>query len=187
MHIFRQIVCRNAALRQFVRQQSSAAAATSSSSPASVPFPIPTADGSAGPANPKLVKLVGEIAQLNLLEVSELSTLLKRTLNLPDAPVFPAGFPAGGFAAGRPAGEEDEDAAPKKVQTAFKVKLMKFDDKQKVALIKEIKNLLEGMNLVQAKKFVESAPTIVKEELPKDEAEKLKEALQKVGAVIEIE
>jgi hypothetical protein len=29
------------------------------------------------------------------------------------------------------------------------VKLVKFDDKQKVALIKEVKNLLEGMNLVQ--------------------------------------
>ena len=43
------------------------------------------------------------------------------------------------------------------------------------------------MNLVQAKKFVESAPTIVKEDIPKDEAEKLKEALVKAGAIIEIE
>jgi large subunit ribosomal protein L7/L12 len=36
------------------------------------------------------------------------------------------------------------------VQTSFTVKLLKFDEKQKVALIKEVKNLLEGMNLVQA-------------------------------------
>lgn len=64
---------------------------------------------------------------------------------------------------------------------------MKFDEKQKVALIKEIKTLLEGMNLVQAKKFVESAPTVVKSDIGKDEAEKLKEALSKVGAVVEIE
>lgn len=69
----------------------------------------------------------------------------------------------------------------------FQVKLMKFDEKQKVALIKEIKTLLEGMNLVQAKKFVESAPTVVKSDIGKDEAEKLKEALSKVGAVVEIE
>lgn len=69
----------------------------------------------------------------------------------------------------------------------FQVKLTKFDDKQKVALIKEVKNLLEGFNLVQAKKFVESAPTVVKADVSKDEAEKLKEALSKVGAVIEIE
>lgn len=69
----------------------------------------------------------------------------------------------------------------------FQVKLTKFDDKQKVALIKEVKSLLEGFNLVQAKKFVESVPTIVKADVSKDEAEKLKEALSKVGGVIEIE
>lgn len=67
------------------------------------------------------------------------------------------------------------------------MKLTKFDDKQKVPLIKELKSLLEGFNLVQAKKFVESAPAVVKADVSKDEAEKLKEALTKVGAVIEIE
>lgn len=65
--------------------------------------------------------------------------------------------------------------------------MIKFDDKQKVALIKEMKNLFEGMNLVQAKKFVESVPTLVKEDVTKEEAEKLKETLTKIGAVIEIE
>ena len=83
--------------------------------------------------------------------------------------------------------EDEEEQAPKKVQTAFKVKMLKFDDKQKVALIKEVKNLFEGMNLVQAKKFVESVPTIVKEDISKEEAEKLKETLTKIGAIIEIE
>lgn len=171
-------------------QSTAATAVSSSSSSSNSPIlPIPTADGHTAPSSPKLVKLVGEIAQLNLLEVAELSSLLKKTLNLPDAPMMPAG----GYAAFAPArggaasGEDEEEAAPKKVQTAFKVKLMKFDEKQKVPLIKEIKNLLEGMNLVQAKKFVESAPTIVKEELPKEEAEKLKAALEKVGAVVELE
>uniref|UniRef100_A0A1A9ZTQ2 Uncharacterized protein n=1 Tax=Glossina pallidipes TaxID=7398 RepID=A0A1A9ZTQ2_GLOPL len=135
-----------------------------------------------------LQNIVKSIAALNLLEVSELSSLLKKRLNLPEtafvSPQFAPG-PVGGPASA--SAEEEEEAAPKKVQTAFKVKLVKFDEKQKVALIKEIKNLLEGMNLVQAKKFVESAPTIVKEDLPKEEAEKLKEALTKAGAIIEIE
>lgn len=83
--------------------------------------------------------------------------------------------------------EDEEEQAPKKVQTSFKVKLIKFDDKQKVALIKEVKSLFDGMNLVQAKKFVESVPTLVKEDISKEEAEKLKETLTKIGAVIEIE
>lgn len=137
------------------------------------------------PASPKIEKLVTEISQLNLMEVSELTTLLKSRLNLPDAPAFPVG---GAFVAGAaPAADEEEDAAPKKVKSSFTVKLMKFDEKQKVALIKEIKNLVEGMNLVQAKKFVESAPTVVRADIAKDEADKLKEAIEKVGGEVEIE
>lgn len=144
----------------------------------------PPPEGVAKPVNPKLETIANSIAALNLLEVSELSSLLKTKLNLPETAFVPqmAAGPAKSAAA-----DDEEEAAPKKVQTSFKVKLVKFDEKQKVALIKEVKNLLEGMNLVQAKKFVESAPTIVKDDIPKDEAEKLKEALSKAGAVIEIE
>nr|CAD7462660.1 unnamed protein product [Timema tahoe] len=147
---------------------------------------IPQPEGEVKIFSPKIEKLVTDISQLNLLEVADLSDALKKRLNLPDTPVMAMGAfaPAG---ASQVSAEDEEEAAPKKVQTSFAVKLVKFDDKQKVALIKEIKNLLEGMNLVQAKKFVESAPTIVKGDIGKDEAEKLKEALVKVGAVIEIE
>ncbi|XP_055627143.1 39S ribosomal protein L12, mitochondrial [Toxorhynchites rutilus septentrionalis] len=145
---------------------------------------IPVPEGTEKPVNPKLASIVDSIAALNLLEVSELSGLLKKKLNLPDAPMMPMGFSAAGPAA---APVDEDEAAPKIVKTTFKVKLVKFDEKQKVALIKEVKNLLDGMNLVQAKKFVESAPTLVKEDIPKDEAEKLKDAFTKVGAVIEIE
>ena len=147
---------------------------------------IPVPDGAEKPASPKLVGIVDSIASLTILEVSELSSLLKRKLNLPDTAMMPAGFAMGPAPAAAPA-EDDEAAAPKKVQTQFKVKLVKFDDKQKVALIKAVKSLMEGMNLVQAKKFVESAPTVVKDDVSKEEAEKLKEEFTKVGAVIEIE
>jgi large subunit ribosomal protein L7/L12 len=72
-------------------------------------------------------------------------------------------------------------------QTSFAVKLESFDTAKKVTLIKEIKNLIEGMNLVQAKKFVESCPMVVKGDLSKDEADKLKDALTAAGAVCKIE
>ncbi|XP_067643624.1 uncharacterized protein mRpL12 isoform X2 [Eurosta solidaginis] len=179
------------ALRQFTRhsigvRNLSAEVVPAAGEKAAEKLVTPPPEGVEKPPNPKLDIIVNSITTLNLLEVSELSALLKKKLNLPETSFMPQ------FAAAAPAraavGEEDEEAAaPKKVQTAFKVKLLKFDEKQKVALIKEVKNLLEGMNLVQAKKFVESAPTIVKEDLPKEEAEKLKEALAKVGAVAEIE
>ena len=44
---------------------------------------------------------------------------------------------------------EEEEEAPKREKTSFSVKLVKFDAGKKVALIKEIKNSVEGLNLVQ--------------------------------------
>lgn len=147
------------------------------------PVTIPPPSNVDKPLSPKIEKLVTEISGLSLIEISELTGGLKKRLNLPDAPIMPVGF-----AAGAPvAAEEDEDEAPKTVKTVFTVKLMKFDEKQKVALIKEVKNLVEGMNLVQAKKFVEGAPAVVKADVTKEEAEKLKEALTKVGGEILID
>jgi len=45
--------------------------------------------------------------------------------------------------------QEEEEQVQQKVQTEFTVKLMAFDEKQKVALIKEVKSLLPDTNLVQ--------------------------------------
>lgn len=182
MFILRQIVLRRAVSitkcsRNFVSQ-------TNVRATAAEPLAVPSSDGIDGPANPKLLGIVNDIAKLNLLEVSELSALLKKTLNLPDAPVVAYG--SGGPVGAASADDEEEAAAPKVIQTAFKVKLISFDESKKIALIKELKNLLEGMNLVQAKKFIESAPAYVKEDISKDDAENLKEALEKMGAVIEV-
>jgi large subunit ribosomal protein L7/L12 len=83
--------------------------------------------------------------------------------------------------------DEEEETAPTQVQTSFTVNLLAFDPAKKVPLIKELKNQLEGMNLVQAKKFVESAPAIVKTDLSKNEAEDLQKALMAVGAECKID
>jgi len=147
------------------------------------PLPVTTPVGDPKVYEPKIVKLVEEISQLTLLQVADLNELLKKTLNIPDTPMM------GGMAFAAPAAapaEEEEAAAPQKVQTSFTLKLMKYDETKKVPLIKECKSLLEGMNLVQAKKFVESAPCVVKADIPKDEAEKLKTALEAAGASCEI-
>ncbi|XP_054155085.1 39S ribosomal protein L12, mitochondrial-like [Oppia nitens] len=134
----------------------------------------------------KIVKIVDEISSLTLLEVSELNQLLKKTLNISDTPMMSFGaLPMGAPVAAQE--EEEEEMAGKAVQTSFTLKLNKFDDSKKVALIKEIKTLIEGMNLVQAKKFVESVPQIIKSNLAKDEADKLKTALEAVGGQCVIE
>ena len=133
----------------------------------------------------KIVTIVDQISSLNLLEVADLNSLLKSRLNISDAPVMMAGAAAAAPAA--KVEEEEEEAAPVVVQTSFTVKLHKFDPAKKVPIIKEIKNLVEGMNLVQAKKFVEGAPAVVKADIAKDEAEKIKEALIAVGGEVTVE
>uniref|UniRef100_A0A0R3QQQ1 Ribosomal_L12 domain-containing protein n=1 Tax=Brugia timori TaxID=42155 RepID=A0A0R3QQQ1_9BILA len=71
-------------------------------------------------------------------------------------------------------------------KTFFSVKLTKVDDSKKIPLIKEVRAIVEGFNLVQAKKFVEALPATVKEDLSKKEAEELKTKLEKLGATCEI-
>lgn len=187
MHLIRQLIAKNSnGARRLVRcyvststaRPNTAAVTTATSPGLSIPIP----EGVDAPPNPKLLNIVNSIAKLNLLEVSELSTLLKKTLNLPDAPVV--SYAAGGPASAAPS--EEEEAIPETIQTSFTIKLISFNDAQKVALIKECKSLLEGMNLVQAKKFVESCPAVIKEDISKDDAEALKTAFEKVGAVCEI-
>jgi hypothetical protein len=56
---------------------------------------VPQPEGEAKKFSPKIENLVNEITKLNLMEVGELSDLLKRRLNLPDAPLMPVGgFPS---------------------------------------------------------------------------------------------
>ncbi|KAH7949970.1 hypothetical protein HPB49_017822 [Dermacentor silvarum] len=131
----------------------------------------------------KITRLVDDIAKLTLMEVADLNELLKKTLNIQETPMM-----AGAWAAPAAAAPQEEDEGDKvaKVQTSFTVKLLKFDDAKKIQLIKEMKNLMEGINLVQAKKFVESVPQVVKADLAKDEAEKLKASIEMAGGTCEI-
>ncbi|CAH1274346.1 MRPL12 [Branchiostoma lanceolatum] len=150
------------------------------------PLAPPLADGETKEIPPKIQKIVDDIATLTLLEVSELNGLLKKTFNIADAPMMPMG----GFAAAPPKEEEEAVVEVKEEQTEFTVKLMKFDDATKVKLIKEIKTHKEGMNLVQAKKFVEATttgPQVVKEGITKEEADTIKAALEPLGAVVHID
>ncbi|KAJ4391332.1 54S ribosomal protein L12, mitochondrial [Gnomoniopsis smithogilvyi] len=142
-------------------------------------------EAAAAPTNPKIAGIVDQISQLTLLETADLVTSLKSRLNIPDLPV-------GGFAAAAPAApvaavEAEEEAAPAaQEKTLFSVKLMSFDAGAKPKVIKEIKSLL-GLSLVDSKKFVESAPKMMKESVPKDEAEKIVATLKELGAVVQMD
>lgn len=81
--------------------------------------------------------------------------------------------------AGSDSGGEEEE------QTAFNVVLKDFGA-NKINVIKVVRELTT-LGLKEAKEFVESAPSTVKEEVTKEEAEQVKEKLEGAGATVEIQ
>lgn len=119
---------------------------------------------------------------MNLLETSSLITELKSRLNIPDI-----SFPAAGAApAAAPAAAAEEEAPKVEEKAIFTVKLESFDAKSKPKIIKEVKGIL-GLSLVDSKKLVESAPKVLKENVPKEDAEKMKETFESLGGKITLE
>ncbi|CDO52348.1 hypothetical protein DV453_003516 [Geotrichum candidum] len=139
-------------------------------------------EASAAPVDPKIGAIVDDISKLTLLETAALVKELKTRLDIPDI-----SFPAAGAAPAAPAAAEEAPAeeAPKE-KTIFTLKLESFDAKSKPKIIKEVKNLL-GLSLVESKKFVEAAPKVLKEGVTKEDAEKIKEAIEAVGGKIALE
>ncbi|KAG8531435.1 uncharacterized protein KY384_003064 [Bacidia gigantensis] len=136
------------------------------------------------PIDPKISTIVDQISQLTLLETADLVSNLK----IPDLPIggFSAG--AGGGAAAAPPPEEADEPAPVTAQekTLFTLHLKSFEAGAKPKVIKEIKSML-GLSLVDSKKFVESAPKMMKEGIPKEEGEKIVELMKGLGAVVGME
>ncbi len=80
-------------------------------------------------------------------------------------------------------GGAEEEAAEEK--TIFDLKLVGFDAKAKIKVIKEVRNIA-GLGLKEAKEMVEGAPKVIQKELKKEKAEELKEQLEAIGAQVEL-
>jgi len=70
-------------------------------------------------------------------------------------------------------------------KTIFDLKLMGFDAKKKIKVIKEVRTIA-GLGLKEAKEMVEGAPKVIQKELKKEKAEELKAQLEAVGALVEL-
>ncbi|MFD2678515.1 50S ribosomal protein L7/L12 [Camelimonas lactis] len=121
-----------------------------------------------------LAKLVDDLSALTVLEAAELAKLLEEKWGVSAAAaVAVAAAPAAG--AGAAAAEE---------KTEFNVVLASAGDK-KIEVIKEVR-AITGLGLKEAKDLVEGAPKTVKEGVAKDEANKIKEQLEKAGAKVDL-
>ena len=118
-----------------------------------------------------LSKLVDELSTHTVLEAAELAKLLEEKWGVSAAAAVAVAGPAAAV------------AAPVEEKTEFNVILAAIGDK-KIEVIKEVR-ALTGLGLKEAKDLVEGAPKPVKEGVNKDEAEKIKATLEKVGAKVE--
>ncbi len=121
-----------------------------------------------------LQKIVDELSTLTVMEAADLAKMLEEKWGVSAAAAV-AVAAAPGAGGGAAAAEE---------KTEFTVVLAAAGDK-KIEVIKEVR-ALTGLGLKEAKDLVEGAPKTVKEGVAKDEANKIKQTLEKVGAKVEL-
>ncbi|MBR3870858.1 MAG: 50S ribosomal protein L7/L12 [Clostridia bacterium] len=120
----------------------------------------------------KIEKFVEEVKTLSVLELSELVKALEEEFGVSAAAAVVAAAPAAGGAA---AAEE---------KTEFTVALAEAGA-NKIAVIKAVREIT-GLGLKEAKDLVDGAPSTVKENVAKEEAEAMKAKLEEAGAKVEL-
>ncbi len=120
-----------------------------------------------------LNKIVDELSVLTVIEAAELSKLLEEKWGVTAA--APVAVVAAGDAGATALATEKTD---------FSVFLVSFGA-QKISVIKEVRGIT-GLGLKESKDLVESAPKEIKGGVAKEEAEKMKTALEAAGATVEL-
>ncbi|MFA6097174.1 MAG: 50S ribosomal protein L7/L12 [Candidatus Paceibacterota bacterium] len=122
----------------------------------------------------KFADLVKKIETLSVLELSELVKVLEEKFGVSASAPMAMAMPVAGAAAGAAAEEK----------TDFNIELVAAGD-AKIAVIKVVREIT-GKGLKEAKDLVDAAPKVVKEKVPKAEAEELKKKLEAAGATVSL-
>lgn len=120
----------------------------------------------------KITQIIDLVKELSVVELGELVSSFEEEFGVTAAAVAVAG--AGAAAAG--AAEEEK--------TEFDVELTAVGD-NKIKVIKAVREIT-GLGLKEAKEIVDGAPKVLKEALPKEEAEAAKAKLEEVGATVTV-
>jgi large subunit ribosomal protein L7/L12 len=121
-------------------------------------------------------EILDAISNMTVMEIVDLVKMMEDKFGVTAAaPVAVAAVAAGGAAAAAPAAEE---------QTEFTITMTSFGA-NKVGVIKVIREIT-GLGLKEAKDLVEGVPSVVKESIPKADADAIKKKLEEAGAAAEI-
>lgn len=121
----------------------------------------------------KYEKIISEIGNFTVIELSEFLSEFEKTFNVSAAmPVAAAGVAGQGQA-----------AAEEKLE--FTVTL-KDVGSNKLNVMKALRQVKAGLGLIEAKQMAENTPALIGEKVPRDDAKKWKETLEKEGAKVEL-
>jgi len=153
-----------------------------------LPLPPMAKEGSNVQAPQHIHDLADEILNLSMLEMKQLVDKVAEHFGFDTQAVamsLGGGGGGGAAGAGRDEGEEGKEEAAVEEKTLFDLKLVGFDAKAKIKVIKEVR-AIAGLGLKEAKELVEGAPKVIKKDIKKEEAEELQKKLEEVGATIEV-
>ncbi|XP_044469424.1 50S ribosomal protein L7/L12-like [Mangifera indica] len=137
----------------------------------------------------KVCAIVDELSELTLLEVSDLSEVLRQKMGIKEMPNMFVMMPGMGFSvkgAAKGGGGGAGKAEEKAEKTVFDVKLEGFDAAAKIKVIKEVRGFTD-LGLKEAKDLVEKSPTLLKKGVTKEEADKIIAKMKEVGAKVSLE
>jgi len=118
----------------------------------------------------KIDNLIEELGKLTVIEAGELSKRLETAWGLDLTALTSA--PA-------------QASVVQEESTTATVMLLSFADGKKIPIIKAVRPMLD-LGLLEAKNFVEDLPKAIKEDIEKEEAEKLKTILEEAGGTVEL-
>lgn len=118
--------------------------------------------------------LIDQIGQMTVIELAEMVKALEDKFGVSAAPQV-AAMPAAGAA---PAAAQAEEKSEYKVT-------LKESGAEKIKVIKALRTVTT-LGLGEAKTAVENAPTVIAEAASKDDAKKMKQALEEAGAKVEL-
>lgn len=115
---------------------------------------------------------------LNSMKISDVVLLVKKLEESWGVSASASVVASGNFS-------QDEKSSESSEKTSFDVTLLDSGS-SKIAVIKEVRAIVSGLGLAEAKALVESTPKLIKSNLKKEEAEEIKKKLEAVGAKVEV-
>jgi large subunit ribosomal protein L7/L12 len=125
----------------------------------------------------KTEDILGAIENMTVLQLAELVKALEEKFGVSAQAMMAAPAAGAAGASAAPVAVEEE-------KTEFDVQLKAAGEK-KIQVIKVVR-AITGLGLKEAKDLVDSAPSLVKEKISKEEAEKIKKELEENGASVEL-